>query len=783
MQSRVQMNYKKTALYTSLIIIAITGFLGFQLSSIGFDFSMKNFYPLNNPETKFFYQYTNTFEWDNDYILIGLETNSETVFEEKFMQDVDSLSKLLNKHKYVAGLTSPTTMEVYRHVPFLNTVSATPLLHINEPERLIEDSAQVFSRKELIGRLFAANKKSVAIVVKQTPNMEFEECSVLVDELAELVQPFQHFKKVHFAGKCFGQTTFVKLTRTEILMFVILSVLVNIVFLFFTYRSFSGVWMPMVVVGFTVIWTIGLMSFLGLQLDFISNIIPSVILIIGISNVIHLYTKFLGEKERGLDRIPALKAAIREVGTATILTSITTIIGFLSLLFSNVRPLINLGGYASLGLVFAFILTYTLFPALIILQKKEFKAGKNISEATVNKHLISLFEWVMQKKVSILVISAILLVLGIWGTSKLVVNQRILEDLHKNHPQMVASNFFEDVFSGTRQFEMQINLKDTTKTVLDADVLADMEKIENFLGKEYSATAMFSPVGIMKEANRVKHSGQSAYFVLPESESDHKKALKTVTDYLENGYPKVYTEDRKIGRFSSKMPDIGSAIVREHHKNFAAFMAESGLDKKYDCRMTGSAFLLDLNNTNIAKNVFYGLIVCFLIIGIILGLLFKSIRIAVLGLIPNILPLLIVGGIMGFTGVNVKISTSILFIISFGIAVDDTIHFMSSYRFQLTKTGDVRQALLNTYLSTGKAIIATTLILSSGFATLAFSTFKGTFHIGLFTSICLALALLADLFLLPVLIYYLGGKKHHGKAAEKKEEELAMAMDSLDNGI
>ena len=210
------------------------------------------------------------------------------------------------------------------------------------------------------------------------------------------------------------------------------------------------------------------------------------------------------------------------------------------MIFSNVRPLINLGGYASLGLVFAFLLTSTFYPALVILFPGKFTISKSISKASLDGVLTKLFNWVMGKKVSILIVSAIFAILGVYGTNMLVVNQRLLEDLDENSAPMQASRFFENVYSGTRQFEMQVKLKDASKTVLDKAVLADFERIENFLGEEYSATAMFSPVGIMKEANRVKHSGQSAYFVLPTTDLEYKKALDMVENYLEKGYPKVY---------------------------------------------------------------------------------------------------------------------------------------------------------------------------------------------------------------------------------------------------
>ena len=754
------MNYKRISKLTIISVTIITLFLGyFAFFNLKFDFNMRNFYPLNNPETTFFYEYTSKFGWDDDYVLIGIETNKKDIFDKNFLDEVDKLGKQIRNYHMVTNVTSPTELEVYRYVPYMNVVTNSPLLHLDDPQKLVEDSTNVYTKKELIGSLFAPNKKSVAIAVRQASNLQYEQCDSLVRHLEALIQPYKEFKKVHFAGKCFGQTTFVNLTKTEIALFIFLSILVNILFLYLTYRRLWGIWMPLVVVMVTVVWTIGFMMLFGLSLDFISNIIPTVILIIGISNVIHFLTHYLMEIEQGLGKVEAMKATIKKIGTATIFTSLTTIIGFLSLLFSNVLPLVNLGSYASLGLVFAFIVTYTLFPAILFLYTPKSNLNKKSANDLLQDSLEPFFNYVMSHKKAILVVFGLLLAFGIWGSLKLVVNQHLLEDISESHPQIQSSRFFENDFSGARQFEMQVSFKDKSLDFYNPEVLTKLEKVETYLLNTYGAGALFSPVAMFKEANRVLHSGQNSYFKLPETDSEFKKAKNLVEKYLYKNYPKVLTEDLKTGRFSGKMGDLGSHEIIKRNNLMADYFKKEGLDKEMDWHITGSAHLMELNNINIAGNVYYGIIFSCLLIAAIIGFMLRSFKMAIIGIIVNVLPILFVGGIMGLAGVNIKISTSILFIISFGIAVDDTIHFMSSYRFDRKKyPNDTMKALLETYKSTGKSIIVTSLILCGGFFTLVFSSFGGTFHIGLFTGICLIIALLCDIMLLPVLLYYLRDK-------------------------
>jgi len=180
-------------------------------------------------------------------------------------------------------------------------------------------------------------------------------------------------------------------------------------------------------------------------------------------------------------------------------------------------------------------------------------------------------------------------------------------------------------------------------------------------------------------------------------------------------------------------------------------------------KITGTSQLIDLNNSYLSKSMIFGLLIAFGVIALIMGILFRSVRIIIIALIPNMLPLLMIGALMGFTGIPLKVSTSIIFTIAFGIAVDDTIHFMSKLKLELAKGKSMLYALKRTYLSTGKAIIVTSIILCGGFVTLIFSGFLGTFYIGVLISLTLLFAVVADLTILPVmLIFFYGNRRTKG---------------------
>ncbi len=331
-------------------------------------------------------------------------------------------------------------------------------------------------------------------------------------------------------------------------------------------------------------------------------------------------------------------------------------------------------------------------------------------------------------------------------------NNYILEDLKKSHIQYKDFAFFAEEFGGARAFELVIHTKDSTQTVLDMEVLKEIERVDDFLTTQYGVKNLVSPAVLIKSFNQVYNQGLSEQYRLPRSPKkarEFAKRLQQNTDKVEAN--RLMNKQQNVGRISGKIPDWGSYIIRQKNIELQNFIAQELGESQLDYRITGTAHLMDLNNSFLAENVLIGLAIAIGIIAILFAFLLPSVKLLWLVLIPNILPLLFVAGMMGFVGIDLKISTSIIFIIAFGIAVDDSIHFLSRFRREVQQH-DVVEAVRRTYLTTGKAIVVTSLILAAGFLTLCSSNFLGTFNMGLLVAITLLVALLADLLLLPVLL-------------------------------
>ncbi|MEM6321861.1 MAG: efflux RND transporter permease subunit, partial [Bacteroidota bacterium] len=427
---------------------------------------------------------------------------------------------------------------------------------------------------------------------------------------------------------------------------------------------------------------------------------------------------------------------------------------FLTLTTSDVEPLQKLGIYASLGLVFAFILTYSLFPAMLILYRPAYTLAPEQLKEVWQPFLYRNFLWVKKHPKAILLGAFFLTLFSFYGASQLQINNHLVEDLKNMDAGRVATGFFEERFSGTRQYELALALKDTTKSVFDKEVLFAMERIDTFMKGEFGNNYWFSPVSVIKASNRIDHGGYEAYYKIPTSQRKINKLRRELERNAKRTatFPKVYTQDKLNARFSGKITDIGSHEARIRNGRLDEFMEQEKLTELFDYKYTGSVHLNDVNGYNVAFNVLNGLIFCVGFIMILVGIMFRSVRMSWIAMVSNVLPLLVIAGIMGYIGVDIKIPTAIIFILSFGIAVDDSIHFLSTLKLELNKGKKVDEAIRNTFLSTGKAIIVTSLILSGGFLTLALSSFSGTFYIGFFTSLCLIFAVSADLILLPAMI-------------------------------
>ncbi len=742
----------KIAKLTVAVIVVISAFFSYLIyTNIELDYDFENFFPEDDKETAYYKEFREQFGTDNDFVLVAVSDN-QSVFSRDFLRKVSILTDTLSSLPYITEVVSPTNIR-FAILGSDKSLHEYNILDWDKPEYYATDSANIFRDVRLVNTHFSADGKSVALLVKTKEYLSKDGCDS-VTRMLEGIRGLNQFEQMHIAGRSVGQSYYVDLMQRDFVFFFGTSAILLVIFLWIAFRSIWGLWVPMTIVLLSTLWTVGVLVLAGQKVNLMLTMLPTIMFVVGISDVIHIISRYLEELRSGENKTRALIHTMKDVGVATFLTSFTTAIGFFTLITVSVGPIRDFGLYTGIGVFLAYVLAFTLLPAVLILHKTPPLARVKNENTLWHKLLRFLFVKVVKFPKIVMVFSILLMLLFAIPMMKVQVNNYLLEDLSESNVLKRDFLFFEEHYAGVRPFEAGIEAYGEY-SLLDSAVLKELEKVEQYLVTNYGVGYIISPVMLFKSANMALHGGEQQYWKLPIGR-DYVKIRKRIEREFSkdtSGLLKsLMTPDFKKARLQGKIGDFGSVYFKNANMKLVEFLKDSIPENMIAFHVTGTAHLVDKNNSYLAVNMITGLLIAFTIISLLAAIFFKSLVMIFIALLPNVLPLVLIAGIMGLMGQDLKVTTSIIFTIAFGIAVDDTIHLLSKFKLELNKGRSVMYALKRSYLSTGRALILTTLILCSGFLTLMFSEFTGTFVIGLLISITLFIALITDLTLLPALL-------------------------------
>ena len=731
------------------LFILATAFLGYEVTKVRFDYDFEKFFPTNDDETDFFLDYREKFSTDNDFLLISIEAE-KSIFNKEFLAEVDEFTTEVEKTNSVTFVNSITNQEEF----FMFAGGATdskPYIDFKdfEPKR---DSIRIFKNIELINTIVAQDAKSLCLFVRHEDYISKKKSDALILDINALIENHK-FKKVRMAGRTIGQKYYIDKMTFEMALFVGLSAFLIVFFLFIAFRSGWGILIPQIVIFSSMVWVVGGMGVFNQPINIILSILPSIMFVVSMSDVIHLVSRYLDALREEDTVFKAITVAVKEVGLATFLTSLTTSIGFFSLYFVNVQPIKAFGIIMGFGVLIAFVLTFLTLPIMFYL----FPGPKHVREQKKDhfwrKYLERAFLSIIRKKVTIFITTGLIMLISIVGLMQIETNNFLMDDLKPNEPLKVDFDFLDEHYGGIRPFELAVTVKDTSRTVWDKELLQKIDTVEQYLAVNYGVGIKNSLVTTLKVVNRSAHVGNKEYYSLPTSSRKIRKYRRAVRIVGQGEFIKTIVDStERVTRITGSIPDLGNQIVSKKNEDFLKFVQEQNLDELIEFDITGTAHLVDKNLKYLSQSLIKGLGISILIVALIIGLIYRSGSILVISIITNLIPLVFIAGVMGYLGVELKTSTSIIFTIAFGIAVDDTIHFLGKFKYELLKGKGKMFALKRSYLTTGKAMILTTLILCSGFMLLIFSSFLGTFYMGLLLCVTLFVALIADLTILPVML-------------------------------
>jgi predicted RND superfamily exporter protein len=741
-----------------VILLVITAFLGYRGSKIELSYEMARVLPVTDSTYQGYVKFKSIFGEDGNLMVIGIQ-DSELFKLDKFNNWYD----LANNIKKINGIkdvvSAGITYNIIRNDE-KKRFDLKPIVPTRPTNQATVDSiATVISSLPFYNGLIynPETKATIMAISFDKYNLNSKHRIEIVNEIKRLGDEFvaKTHTKLHYSSMPYIRTEFMKIVSSEMKLFFLLAIIVTSIILIVFFRSFSVVPYSLIVVVIGVIWSLGTMELMGYKISILSGLIPPLIVIIGIPNCIFLINKYHAEYAIHHNKAKALNRMIAKVGLTLLLANITTAIGFGVFYFTGSALLVEFGNVAAINVMSTYVISLILIPIIFsFLPPPSASRTKHLNAIRINKTLHFIDYIVHKRRRTIYLIITLLIVLSIYGMTKIRVDGYVVDDLPKKHTIYSDLRFFERNFKGVLPFEIFIDTKQPNGVfAYNAKTIYKIKLLQKKLSIYPELSKPISLVEGLKFYYQAYKGGDPKFYVTPTSTE-----LKNLTDFASDNKAsdaklKSYIDStRRYTRISYQIADIGSAKMKVLVVEIQAKIDSIFKPADYNVTLTGHSLVFLKNNDYLLRNLYESLLIEIFLITLIGIVLFRSVRIIILSKIPCLVPLFITAGIMGFTSIEFKSSTILIFTIALGIASDGTIYFLTKYRHELQKNMTVSQAVSLTIKETGLSMIYTSMILFCGFGIFAASSFGGTIALGILVSITLLVSICTNLVLLPAIL-------------------------------
>jgi predicted RND superfamily exporter protein len=540
----------------------------------------------------------------------------------------------------------------------------------------------------------------------------------------------------------------------------------------------------------------GTLGILGYEITILTGLLPPVIVVIGIPNSVYLLNRYHQQINKHGNKAFALSHVIRKIGIVALITNSTTAVGFFVLLFTGIKDLQEFGLVAGLNIMATFVVSIILIPAVFsYLPKPKGRQLQHLKFKFLDFALTNLDLLVHRHRYRVFVFTGIVVVIAMIGVTKLRAVTFIVDDVPESSQVKKDLAFFEENFSGIMPLEIVVSTG-KKKGILRQEFLSQVSELEDFLDEQEVISKPVSILSMLKASRQAFYNNNPEYYSLP-TRADRNFILRYLSgdDNQSTILNSFVDEDQSKMRISLKVADIGSIRLDSLIDNVVnAKIDEVFAGSDVEAKATGTTLLFVKGNKFLVKNLRLSLILAFIVIAIIMGILFKSPKMIAISLIPNLIPLIMIAGIMGYFDIALRPSTVLIFSVVFGISVDDSIHFLAKYRQELfTNKFFVPLAISKSIRETGASMIYTSVILFAGFIIFSWSEFISTTMLGVLTSTTLLIAMFANLIVLPALLMVFDdGKRkqdshplieHYDEFyQEDEDEEIDLKMIQIQDG-
>ncbi len=747
---------------TFFLILVTIGLMS-QWKNIGFSFTETNLLP-DNHEVNIQY---NTFldKFGEEGVVIVMAINDTTIYTPQKFNAWNKLNKEIDKFEEVDFVVSFSEMKELKRNENPKSFQLTPITTVKEFTQKDIDYYKNKLLNELPfykGLIYSNSKKTIqsALYIRQDVVNTRARRDFIIKKLNPLIEQFENSENIDIkvSGMPFIRTMNSKNIFDEMKLFLASALLITSGLFFFFFRSGRATLISMATVVIGVLWAFGFIGLFHFEITVLTAIIPPLIIVIGIPNCIFLINKFQQEIRKEVDKHKALRLMISKVGYATLMTNVTTAMGFATFTLTGNTLLTQFGIVASVCILGLFVLSILVIPLLYSLMPLPKKRHlKHLDRRWIDGLINWMNHIIRNHRKIIYLITVLVIIVCAVGVRMIKVSGSLLEEMSKDQQFYHDIVFFEDEFDGIMPLEVMIDTK-KPKGVYKLSTLKRIEQLNKAISSYPELSETKSIVNVVKFAKQAFYNGNPNYFKLP-TKQERNFMLPYVKSLQENrNFLSSYVDSTgQYARVSTYMRDVGTDKMEKIEASLFPKVKEIFPEAKYIVDFTGRALIFQKGTEYLVKNLIQSLCLAVLLIIVIMLYMFRSWKMALVSLLPNLLPLLITGGIMGFVGVPIKPSTILVFSIAFGISVDDTIHFLAKFKQELAKSNNnYSLATYNALSETGLSMFYTSTVLFFGFGVFMLSSFGGTIALGGLTSATLLFAMLSNLILLPALLLSLG---------------------------
>jgi predicted RND superfamily exporter protein len=749
-----------------ILLLAVTAVMGYYASKVTLSYEFAKAIPTDNPKYQEYLSFKQKFGDDGNLLVIGVQT--ESMFQLPIFNAFSKLHNDLKKVDHVEDVISIVSAINLLKDTLTEKLTAKRVFDsTNTNQQTLDSSRAVFYNLPFY-RSLLYNPATHAYLLGVRINKQVLNSSGRTEVVKDILTITDRFTKqtninTYLSGLPLIRTLVADRISKEMQWFLVGSLALSALILLLFFRSVSTMLLSLAVVLMGVIWSFGVLYLFGYKITLLNALIPPLVVVIGIPNCIYFLNKYHSTYRATGDKRLSLIDMVSKMGVVTLFCNITAAIGFAVFAFTKSSILKEFGAVAGISIMLIFVISFIFLPAVLsYLPTPSDKQTRYLDNPWLTRFLLQIEEWVISHKKMIYGITLVVVIFSIAGIFKLQSEAFILDDLPKTDKIYTDLKFFEKNFKGVMPLEIVVDTK-KKYGLAGARALPVFEKVDSLAQYISEQKEMARPLSIaegLKFAKQAFYEGDTANYLLPNSfdgafvgEYLKPRADSTKQTGLAKMLASFMDTARQRTRISISMADVGTKrlpVILDSITAKANILFDTS---KYSVQLTGTSITFLEGSKYIIDGLKQSVIWAFLLIALCMLYLFRSVRILFCSLIPNVIPLVVTAGIMGWAGIRLKPSTVLVFSVALGIAIDVTIRFLVNYKQELaTNNYSVKDTVSETIKHTGLSILYTSMVLIAGFIIFCFSGFGGTQSLGWLTSVTLLIATLTNLILLPVLL-------------------------------